>query len=234
MCWVQSLISSSIYTNKPLIFFLGWRDLKACSGMKGLHSHIKECLFLWFFGVCTFEGWRKVFSDRLVDCFKTRLPLDSLLWDYRWGRRWDSFTVLASWFLHTATFNCTNNCGPLGACLPVRTMDKQREGNKRSMYGKSKPEVEFLRTCLYSLFIFTAQLTTVESVFQLKENHNLLSQWGFFPLLVRSLYKVLKSQHLWRKYGNHAWFFLVSQVLCFWCFCFVWKESGWCIQVMKR
>lgn len=52
----------------------------------------------------------------------------------------------------------------------------QREGNKRSMYGKSKPEVEFLRTCLYSLVIFTAQLTTVKSVFQLKENHNLLSQ----------------------------------------------------------
>lgn len=64
------------------------------------------------------------------------------------------------------------------------------------MCGKSKLEVEFLQTCLYSLFIFTAQLTTVESVFQLKENHNVLSQWGFFPLLVCLIYKVLKSQHL--------------------------------------
>lgn len=59
----------------------------------------------------------------------------------------------------------------------------QREGNKRIMYGKSKLEAEFLRTCLYQLCIFTAQLVIVESVFQLKENHNLLSQWGFLNFI---------------------------------------------------
>lgn len=141
------MISTSIYANEILIFFRGWMNLKACSGMKGSHNHIVNDFFLYFFSFCTFEGWKKVFSDRPADCFQNWLPLDSLLWNYRWGRRWVGLTVLVSWFF--ATFTSINSCGPLGACHLVRTMDMQREGHKRNFYGKSKLEFDFLRTCLY-------------------------------------------------------------------------------------
>ena len=42
---------------------------------------------------------------------------------YIWRMK-ESLFLLASWFLHTATFNCMNNCDPLGAYLFVSAMDR--------------------------------------------------------------------------------------------------------------